>query len=127
MGGRLFASSDAVVAGFACRQDLSQLRLTPCPRKHHWFSSTTAVIDLKDYVADPCAKVGLSRCCEFYLGKPLDKSEQCSLWSRRPLSDEQRAYAALDAHVCALIYLKIGEKRDCNQHQHSVSKKAKAS
>jgi ribonuclease D len=38
------------------------------------------------------------------LKKPLDKSEQCSEWNQRPLSDKQRIYAALDAYVCAWIY-----------------------
>lgn len=33
------------------------------------------------------------------LGVPLDKSEQCSAWHKRPLSCEQLAYAANDAAV----------------------------
>jgi len=116
--GGLFASSDAVVVGFACRQDLSMLRSTPCPTRggeqqqqqhqQHWLKETSAVIDLKDLVAAATCP-GLSRCCLSYLGKLLDKSEQCSLWTRRPLSAEQRAYAAMDAHVCALIYVKMLE------------------
>lgn len=33
------------------------------------------------------------------LGTPLDKSEQCSAWHKRPLTDAQLAYAATDAAV----------------------------
>jgi 3'-5' exonuclease len=33
------------------------------------------------------------------LGAPLDKSEQCSPWHKRPLSDAQIAYASNDAAV----------------------------
>lgn len=29
--------------------------------------------------------MGLSTLCQLMLGKPLDKSEQCSQWARRPL------------------------------------------
>ena len=143
--GGLFASPDAVVVGFACRQDLSMLRSTPCPtrageqQQRHWLKETSAVVDLKDLVAAATCP-GLSRCCLSYLGKLLDKSEQCSLWTRRPLSAEQRAYAAMDAHVCALIYLKMLEddataaaagtttssSQDLQQHQsHHLPKAAK--
>jgi ribonuclease D len=33
--------------------------------------------------------IGLSRLCGLVLGKPLDKSQQCSSWHLRPLDDEQ--------------------------------------
>jgi ribonuclease D len=52
-------------------------------------------------------ELGLSRVCQQYFGKPLDKAEQCSRWRVRPLSLEQRTYAALDAYTCALLYEKI--------------------
>jgi len=46
---------------------------------------------------------GLSAVCEIYLGKPLDKAEQCSDWDARPLTRSQMEYAALDAWVCATL------------------------
>ena len=130
--GRLFASCSspepAVVVGFACRQDLAQLRATPSLRKDHWMTTTTAVVDLKTYVDAPYATLGLARCCEHYLGKPLDKSEQCSLWTRRPLSPEQRVYAAMDAHVCALIYVQTQMTKDVDVAEHGyIAKRARAS
>lgn len=46
--------------------------------------------------------------CERELGLALDKSEQVSDWSRRPLSDRQLAYAALDAEVLLRLYTHFG-------------------
>ena len=39
----------------------------------------------------------LAKVCERELGASLDKSQQTSDWSRRPLDSEQLQYAALDA------------------------------
>lgn len=105
--GGLFASSRCVVIGFGCRQDLARLRSSSCVRAKHWFGETSAVVDLQALVTKPVGKeVGLSKCCDFFLLKPLDKSEQCSDWTNRPLTEQQRVYASLDAYVCALIYTK---------------------
>lgn len=42
--------------------------------------------------------------CERELGKPLDKTEQTSDWTRRPLSERQIAYAAMDVEVLLLLH-----------------------
>ena len=41
----------------------------------------------------------LSAAASLVLGRPIDKRQQCSNWERRPLSQAQVAYAAIDAHV----------------------------
>jgi hypothetical protein len=117
--GTLLDCTNSVVAGFACRQDLHRLRASPyvhgivdegCHHSHHWLVGTRAVVDVQNLVgiAEPkLVKAGLSRVCQHFFGKPLDKAEQCSLWSGRPLSDDQRAYAALDAWICVAIYQKL--------------------
>jgi 3'-5' exonuclease len=106
--GKLFDSPDTVVAGFACRQDLSRLR------QGSWLGGTQAVVDIQPMVVQQeptlaaiSPRVGLARVCAFYFGKPLDKAEQCSFWAARPLSVRQRSYAALDAWVCAVVYKKL--------------------
>ncbi len=47
---------------------------------------------------------GLSGLCESYLGLPLDKRDQMSDWDKRPLSEDQISYAALDALVLLEIF-----------------------
>eukprot|EP00980_Cylindrotheca_fusiformis_P008201 scaffold1736_cov127-Cylindrotheca_fusiformis.AAC.15 len=108
--GELLNSPKVVVVGFAPRQDLSRLRASPCCSDEHWLSGSRAVVDAQRLAGDVQSKLknlGLSRASQHYLGKPLDKAEQCSIWSARPLSDNQRAYAALDAWVCVAIYEKL--------------------
>jgi len=48
--------------------------------------------------------VGLRDACATWLGRRLDKSEQCSDWERRPLSRAQIAYAALDAAILFALH-----------------------
>lgn len=44
-----------------------------------------------------CPGDSLGALCRGVLGRSLDKSHQCSNWARRPLSEDQLRYAALDA------------------------------
>ena len=46
----------------------------------------------------------LAKVCERELGASLDKSQQTSNWSRRPLDSEQLRYAALDAEVLLTLH-----------------------
>ena len=46
----------------------------------------------------------LGSVCERELDRVLDKGEQTSDWTRRPLSASQVAYAALDAEVMLELY-----------------------
>lgn len=50
----------------------------------------------------------LKSVCERELGLTLDKTEQVSDWSRRPLGSRQIAYAALDAEVLLRLYEHFG-------------------
>ena len=109
--GTLFVSTTVTIVGFSCQQDLQKLRqqLPTIPTHNH------NILDLKVLVSkeEPTLKdLGLSKVCHHYLGKPLDKSEQCSNWSsNRPLSIPQRVYAALDAYVCVAIYQKLQQPK----------------
>ena len=106
--GRLFSIQHMI--GFGCKDDIKRLRASPCVTTEHWFPKQLLVIDLRNLIVEVCPtmrNLGLSRGCEAFLGKQLDKSEQCSDWLARPLSPEQREYAALDAWACSAIYEKI--------------------
>jgi hypothetical protein len=108
--GALFDSEDSIVVGFCPRQDVSRMRGSSHQSEHHWLGGIRATADAQKLAGQDeprLAKLGLSQVCEHYLGKPLDKAEQCSSWSSRPLSVKQRAYAALDAWVCAAVYEKL--------------------
>ncbi|EED93809.1 predicted protein [Thalassiosira pseudonana CCMP1335] len=114
--GKLFCGSTHVlhVIGFGCKEDFSRLRASPSADL--WFPRNIIANDLRQLISETSGlggkggmHLGLSRACEHYLGKQLDKAEQCSDWSARPLSTEQREYAALDAWACAAIHAKIAE------------------
>ena len=113
--GDMFASSTCTLVGFSCNQDISKLRSSPTcykkeKRKKHWFDPIHGVSDLQTIIMKrdrSLGKLGLSRVCEKYLGKPLDKAEQCSFWDARPLSLRQRTYAALDAWTIVGILEKL--------------------
>lgn len=114
--GKLFCGSTHVlhVIGFGCKEDFSRLRASPSADL--WFPRNIVANDLRQLISETSGlggkggmHLGLSRACEHYLGKQLDKAEQCSDWSARPLSTEQREYAALDAWACAAIHAKIAE------------------
>jgi hypothetical protein len=121
--GQLFHSTDTIVVGFACRQDLSRLRHSSTKGKEWLLGTTRAVVDIQPMVVakEPAmaamgslSRVGLARMCQYFFGKPLDKSEQCSYWGARPLSLGQRSYAALDAWVCAAVYERLHPPKEVN-------------
>ena len=51
----------------------------------------------------------LKAVCARELGVELPKEEQTSDWTRRPLTEAQRSYAALDAEVLLEIYRTLGQ------------------
>lgn len=70
---------------------------------------------------------GLSGLCESVLGLPLNKTDQISDWSKRPLRQSQIKYAALDAFVCLEIYkvaLILSEKKVVSCELNELFKKA---
>ena len=116
--GKLFTHSSGVhVIGFGCKDDIKRLIASPCVNDNHWFpqQKDLHIKDLRILIAEhsdgsQMKHFGLSRACEFFLGKQLDKAEQCSDWLARPLSPEQVEYASLDAWSCAKIYTVLQQK-----------------
>jgi len=123
--GKLFTKPQVLgvqeVVGFGCKDDIKRLRVSPCVASTHWFPQNERCTykDLRHLIRELNPQLGgkgglgfgLSSACDMFLGKHLDKAEQCSDWLARPLSPEQREYAALDAWSCAAIASKIFEER----------------
>jgi ATP-dependent Lhr-like helicase len=67
-------------------------------------------IGLSATVGNPATILGwlqgssLAAVCKRELGRSLDKTEQTSDWTRRPLSERQIAYAALDGEVLLALH-----------------------
>ena len=71
--------------------------------KTHYFTMTIRL--LWGLPSPMTSKSGrLSDLCMQLLGKPLNKAEQTSDWSKRPLTASKMEYAALDAWVCVELY-----------------------
>ena len=99
----LFADLRIRILGFGIAQDITKLAASfphlPCFREIH------CVLDLhtlsriiypgtsKQYMSS------LQKTVAILLKKRLDKTEQCSEWDQRPLSQSQLEYASLDAAV----------------------------
>lgn len=105
---------NATLVGFSLHHDLTRLRASGS-----WFDrcQRARIVDLQRLILKnlPQSRAmrrpspGLATVAQWYLGKPLDKREQCSDWDQRPLSLAQRIYAALDAWVCAAIFPMIDD------------------
>ena len=65
-------------------------------------------------------RVGLATLVASVLGAYVDKTEQCSDWERRPLTNDQVDYAAADAHVLTVLFDK------CFNHAPAAVAKALA-
>jgi hypothetical protein len=73
------------------------------------------ILDIRSHGAKVSPRLkgrGLSEYALEFMGKPLDKGEQCSDWSSRPLRASQLEYAVLDAWVCVAVWERIQERGD---------------
>lgn len=113
----LFEDSDCVILGFAFGHDLP--KMNAYLRTHNGEPiSMKAVVDMQNVAAyhvaarttqtRMAALPSLKRTCAQYLDNgnasfALDKAEQCSDWSQRPLRPSQLEYAGLDATVLLVL------------------------
>ncbi|KAG3164814.1 hypothetical protein PI126_g4925 [Phytophthora idaei] len=68
------------------------------------------------------SRLGLAAIAETYLSLPLDKRARMSDWERRPLTQAQLHYAALDAHVLVQIYYKMQEQHPVDAFDASLKR-----
>ncbi|RLN48257.1 hypothetical protein BBJ28_00000812 [Nothophytophthora sp. Chile5] len=99
-----------VLVGFSVSSDLKRIEQSfPGLMKPHWSTQDEVaehdaplLVELKHLALFrhvPASKWGLSRLYHACLGEQVDKEQQCSDWSSRPLSQSQLLYAANDAHA----------------------------
>lgn len=104
---KIFSSQELPLLGYGVLQDLGKLAASFAHLK--CFSEYNSVIDLQTVssVVHPKSSrqsmSSLQRISAQLLGKHLDKTQQCSDWTIRPLSQEQIDYAILDAAVLPIL------------------------
>ncbi|KAG8381113.1 hypothetical protein BUALT_Bualt06G0088600 [Buddleja alternifolia] len=117
----VFVSPDVVKLGFRFKQDLVYLSFTFCEHGcGPGFDRVEPFIDITaiyNYLQPkqlgrriPKQTKSLATICKEVLGISLSKELQCSDWSQRPLTEEQKTYAAADAHCLVEIFNVFHEK-----------------
>eukprot|EP00535_Pseudo-nitzschia_heimii_P007369 CAMPEP_0197180700 /NCGR_PEP_ID=MMETSP1423-20130617/5219_1 /TAXON_ID=476441 /ORGANISM="Pseudo-nitzschia heimii, Strain UNC1101" /LENGTH=1221 /DNA_ID=CAMNT_0042630813 /DNA_START=314 /DNA_END=3979 /DNA_ORIENTATION=+ len=105
---KLFRNSNIILAGYGILQDLGKLAASFPQMKS--FAEFVSVVDLHSISSvvysskfDRKAMSSLQKMTATLLKKRLDKVQQVSDWSRRPLSEEQISYAMLDAAIVPVL------------------------
>ncbi|CAK7324222.1 unnamed protein product [Dovyalis caffra] len=125
----VFDSPDVLKLGFKFKQDLAYLSSTFCSQGcDPGFHKVEPYLDITSIYyhmqhkqpgrKGPKETKSLATIYKEVLGISLSKELQCSDWSHRPLTEEQKTYAAADAHCLLKIY---------NVFQDNVVKKGNAS
>ncbi|KAJ0044543.1 hypothetical protein Pint_05109 [Pistacia integerrima] len=117
----VFVSPDVLKLGFKFKQDLIYLSSTFCSQGcEPGFDRVEPYLDIAsiyNYLQHkqhgrklPRETKSLATICKEVLGISLSKELQCSDWSRRPLTEEQKTYAATDAHCLLEIFNSFRDK-----------------
>ncbi|WCJ27599.1 3'-5' exonuclease domain-containing protein [Euphorbia peplus] len=111
----VFVSPHILKLGFRFKQDLAYLSSTFSSSQacHPGFDEVEPYIDItsiyqflqhKKWGEKPMQTKSLATICNQVLGISLSKVLQCSDWSQRPLTEEQKLYAAIDANCLIEIF-----------------------
>lgn len=114
---RRLCSGECTVVGFGLPCDLERISKTAVSQLAGEKLHPRSTHDLLDAVTK---RLGLGKCVRAAFGFDLDKTQQCSDWSVRPLTERQLVYAALDAHV--LLLLTVGGSKPCESCMQLASK-----
>lgn len=111
----MFVSPDILKLGFRFKQDLVYLSSTfqsqGCNSGFNRMEPFLDITSIYNYLHPKQSGRRISKeikslavICKEMLGIFLSKELQCSDWSSRPLTEEQRTYAAIDAHCLIEIF-----------------------
>ncbi|KAG9452678.1 hypothetical protein H6P81_005582 [Aristolochia fimbriata] len=111
----MFVSPNILKLGFRFKQDLAYLSSTFCARGcEPGFTEVEPYVDILSIYHHlreqssgkklPKESKSLAAICNELLGVRLAKEFQCSDWSLRPLTEEQKSYAAADAYYLLEIF-----------------------
>ncbi|XP_038686421.1 exonuclease mut-7 homolog isoform X2 [Tripterygium wilfordii] len=103
----VFVSPDILKLGFRFKQDLVYLSSTFCSHVEPYLDISNVYYFLQH--KQPGRKIqkevkSLATICREVLDISLSKELQCSDWSHRPLTEEQKTYAATDAYCLLEIF-----------------------
>lgn len=111
---KLFASTSLPVLGFGILQDLGKLAGSfphmSCFLHYHSVMDLQSIASVVYPKNTRQAMSSLQKMVATLLHKKLDKTQQCSDWTTRPLSTQQLDYASLDATVLPLLLKTILEQ-----------------
>lgn len=141
LGRKLFNNDDIIKLGFSQDGDMAVLKKA-LPSLGLHYEKSNSYIDLKKlwtFMRDTvryrflnevqvAGKEGLQQLVAAVLGRPLNKNQQFSNWSRRPLFENQILYAANDAYCLLEIYQKFNAaatKRGFDLTNYELLKKLK--
>lgn len=119
----MFVSPDLLKLGFRFKQDLvylsSTFRSQGCEPGFEKVEPFLDITSVYHYLRNRGKKLpketkSLAAICEEVLGVSLSKELQCSDWSSRPLTEEQKSYAAADAY-CLLEIFTVFQRKFLNQ------------
>ncbi len=107
----LFLDKNILILGFGVSNDLQRVASSyPHLKCFQEFHAVIDLVLLSRHIFPNKPKYSLnslSKLCQFLERKDLDKSEQCSTWHLRPLTDAQIEYAALDAAILPHLFNKL--------------------
>ena len=109
----VFHSTNILKLGYSLHHDLRKLFKSYGDLECFHYCEAP-ILDIQE--ASPSVQGGLSGLAKTVLGKALNKSVRLSGWEKRPLSNSQLHYAALDAAVLIAIY-----KKECKEPSISSS------